>query len=301
METRVLDPVRRPLGPIGRTGIGPGPLGRGPLGPGPLGRGPLVEPHPVRRREFAANATLISRIELTPSVARFLVRPDADVPPFKPGQYFALGIAADGSFIQRPYSTASAAGTTGELEFLVRRVATGTFTPRLWEIAAGGRVWLGPPKGLFTLQPRDERTHLFVSTGTGLAPFISMAETLLRDGAAAQGRRVVVVHGVSYAGELAYRDRLEAWASTGQLAYLPTVSRPTDPANAGWDGLTGRTESVLASVAEKLELDPADTVAYICGNPEMIEAACAILLERGFDESAVIREHYWTAASATAA
>jgi ferredoxin--NADP+ reductase len=175
-------------------------------------------------------------------------------------------------------------------------------------VAPGGRVWLGPPKGLFTLQPGDERTHLFVSTGTGLAPFVSMSETLLRSRAGADGTdgttrngpmtrpRIVVVHGVSYAAELAYRDRIEAWSAPGRLSYVPTLSRPADPANAGWIGATGRTETILDRVCDQLALDPQDTVAYICGNPEMIEAATETLRGRGFPESAVIREHYWAVA-----
>jgi ferredoxin--NADP+ reductase len=273
----------------------PAPQLRRPLPIGPLGAGGTavaLAPRPQVRREIAPNATVTGRADLTETIARFRVRPDAGVPPFKPGQYFALGLEIDGRLLQRPYSTASPAGTIDELEFLVRRVAAGTFTPRLWEVGPGDRIWIGPPKGLFTLLPGDERTHLFISTGTGLAPFISMTEALLRrDG----HPRVVVVHGASYVSELAYRDRLENWDAAGQAQYVPTISRPTDPANAGWTGSSGRTESVLASVCPALDLDPNATVAYLCGNPDMIEAASRTLAEIGFPGAAIVREHYWTA------
>jgi len=107
----------------------------GPMRPiGPVGHGSAVAlvPGPQPRRVLAPNATLVTRIDLTPSVARFRVRPDAGMPPFEPGQYFALGLEVDGRFLQRPYSTASAsaaigatraariAGAADELEFLVR-------------------------------------------------------------------------------------------------------------------------------------------------------------------------------------
>jgi ferredoxin--NADP+ reductase len=246
---------------------------------------------PQARRALAPNASLTSRVDLTPSIAIYRVRPDDGVPPFKPGQYFALGLDVEGTFLQRPYSTASAAGTSGELEFLVRRVAAGTFTPRLWELEPGDRVWLGPPKGLFTLKPGDLRTHLFVSTGTGLAPFISMTEALLRSD---PGVGIVVLHGASYVPELAYRDRLEAWAADGRINYVPTISRPADPANSGWNGETGRSETVLVPTCRRLELDPLSTVAYLCGNPDMIEAAAAELAGLGFPQEAIVREHYWT-------
>ena len=130
-------------------------------------------PHRVLR-ESEPNAVLAARIDLTPSMAIFRVRPHGPVPPFEPGQYLALGISVDDRLIQRPYSTSSPAGTTDELEFLIRLVPGGTFTPFLWALPTGSPVHLGPPKGLFRADTGDTRTHLFIATGTGLAPFVSM-------------------------------------------------------------------------------------------------------------------------------
>ena len=254
----------------------------GPMRPiGPVGHGSAVAlvPGPQPRRVLAPNATLVTRIDLTPSVARFRVRPDAGMPPFEPGQYFALGLEVDGRFLQRPYSTASASAAIGATR--AARIAG----------AAGDRIWIGPPKGLFTLRPGDKRAHLFVSSGTGLAPFISMADALLRSG---PDPRVIVVHGASYVSELAYRDRLETWAAGGRLVYVPTISRPSDPANDGWSGETGRAEAILASVCRVLGLDPLGSVAYLCGNPDMTESASAVLAGLGFPAEAVVQELYWT-------
>jgi ferredoxin-NADP reductase len=260
-------------------------------------------PPPVAGRpQLEPNATLAARIELTPTIARFAVRPDDGVPPFEPGQYFALGLTVDGRPLQRPYSTASAPGGHDGLEFLIRLVPDGAFTPRLWKLEVGGRLRIGRPKGLFTLRPRDPRTHLFVSTGTGLAPFVSMVETLVGDGAgraASDGRtapvpRAIVIHGVSHVAELAYRERLERLASGGAaFRYAPVVSRPAHPANAGWTGLTGRLDAQLDVLCETHRLDPADSVAYLCGNPEMIATAERILAARGFAREAIVSEQYW--------
>lgn len=287
--------------------VSAGPAPRPAIGRGPLMPGAIVAPRPERHREFMPNATLAERVELTPLIARFVVRPDAAVPPFRPGQYFSLGLQIEGQLVLRPYSTASPRGATQSLEFLVRYVPTGTFKPALWRAAAGDRIWIGPPKGLFTLRSQDTRTHLFVSSGTGLAPFMSMLDDVLGlteargDAEPAAGAagcpRVVVAHGVSYQTELAYRDRLERLATRdGRLVYVPTVSRPDHPANAAWAGRSGRVESILGQICGELKLGPAETIAYLCGNPDMIESSRTALAGLGFADDAIVREHYWTPA-----
>ena len=238
------------------------------------------------------NATLIEREDLTPSIARLVIRPHEPIPTFAAGQYFALGLPVDGRWLQRPYSTASTAPATGSLEFLVRLVPTGALTPRIWRLRPGDELRIGPPKGIFRLVEDDARTHLLVATGTGLAPFLSMARWIRsRPGG---HPRVVVVHGVARAEELAYRATLERWsAEDGRIQYVPAISRPTDPANAGWPGRTGRLDRVVAALVEDGAIRVDDVVAYLCGNPAMIEAVGAVLRSAGVADGAVIQEHYW--------
>ena len=64
-------------------------------------------------------------------------------------------------------------------------------------------------------------------------------------------------------------------------------------ANAGWTGRTGRVESIVAPVMEELGLRPDDTIAYLCGNPDMIISAEGTLLDLGLPETAVKKELYW--------
>jgi ferredoxin-NADP reductase len=58
-------------------------------------------------------------------------------------------------------------------------------------------------------------------------------------------------------------------------------------------GRTGRVEMILAPVLDELGMTPANSVAYICGNPDMILAAEQTLLERGYPEDQVHKELYW--------
>jgi ferredoxin/flavodoxin---NADP+ reductase len=249
----------------------------------------------------AYNASLVGRTDETESLGYFTVRFDGDATPFEAGQYMTIGVFVEDPatptgtrIVQRPYSVASDPGVAGSAgyEMYVRLVHGGLFTPLLWQLPVGHRMRMIGPKGKFTLEPDDDRTHIFISSGTGNAPFVAMMRMLAREG---RPRRTVFLNGVSYAGDLGYRSLVEGWASSGEypVTYVPTVSRPDDPANAGWTGRWGRVESIVAPVCDELGLTPDNSIAYICGNPDMIVAAEETLLGRGYPEAQVKKELYW--------
>lgn len=251
-------------------------------------------PRGVRRApDLADNAVLVARELLSPTVARLVVRPDAGVAPFVAGQYLALGVRVDDRVVQRPYSTASDPAGADAHEFLVRHVPDGALTPHLWALPVGSRVRLGLPKGTFTLIPGDLRTHLFVATGTGIAPFLGMLRTLARR---PHPPRTVLVHGAARIEDLVCGDEIAALAAGGlRTTYVPTISRPGDPANRGWQGRTGRAETVLPAVLASTELPPEGLSAYLCGNPGMVAAAELALLAHGMAPGAIHAERYWAA------
>ncbi|MBI3748086.1 MAG: hypothetical protein HY262_04460 [Chloroflexi bacterium] len=256
---------------------------------------------PTRRTPVGLepNATLVDREDLTTTIARLRIRMDAGASTFRAGQYFAIGLAVDGRLVQRPYSAASAPADAGDLEFLVRLVPGGSLTPSLWRLVPGDRVRIGPPKGLFTLDSDDPRRHLLLSTGTGLAPLRSMLASLLAPlasrGVSPTSNPPIVVHGVASAPELAYRAELERLAHAGRIVYVPTVSRPDHPANDGWTGRIGRLDGLLGAIADTTGIDPASTVAYLCGNPAMIAAVETRLTALGIPADAIRAEQYWSA------
>ena len=250
------------------------------------------------------NASLIRREDAHESLATFWVRFDGDPTPFVSGQYMTIGVFTEGApgtppglpprIVQRPYSIASdpdVAASEG-YEMYVRLVDGGAFTPLLWQLPVGHRMRMIGPKGKFMLEPDDDRTHLFISSGTGNAPFVSMMKSTLREG---RPRKAVFLNGVSYQRDLGYRELLEDWERSGgyPVTFVPTVSRPSAPENAGWSGRTGRVESIVGPVADELGLTPDNTIAYICGNPDMILSAEETLLGRGFPEEQVKKELYW--------
>jgi NAD(P)H-flavin reductase len=209
---------------------------------------------------------------------------------FQPGQYATLGLLGPaGKLVQRPMSISSSADDLSEYEFFIRLVPEGALTPLLWQRRVGDPINIKGPKGKFLLQD-DGRTCLFVASGTGLAPFMSMIETLRSRG---QQRRIDLLHGVSYDHDLAWREHLDELCAGDdlQLAYTGTVSRPQHCPD--WHGLTGRVERVLAEHLDANGLTPQNTTLYLCGNPEMISAVDELATERGFPPAQIRKELYW--------
>ena len=164
------------------------------------------------------NATVVRRVDVTPELMILSVKPDGGVPEFQPGQYVALGLFgaaerpthfpaereahAPDKIIKRAYSIGSSPLTREYLEFYIAVVPDGGLTSRLALVREGDRVFLAPKiTGTFTLEHVSaERNLVLVSTGTGLAPFMSMVRT---PSTWTPGRRITVVHGVRHTHDLA--------------------------------------------------------------------------------------------------
>lgn len=241
-------------------------------------------------QEYPYNGRLSRWEEVSPGLAIVGVQSLDEPFPFEPGQYATLGLmGGEGKLIQRPMSISSSADDLSEYEFFIRLVDSGGFTPLLWERKVGDPINIKGAKGKFLLQD-DGRRALFVASGTGLAPFISMIETLRGRG---QSRDIVLLHGASHDHDLAWREQLTELANGGgfPLRYVGTISRPHG--SPGWAGLTGRVESIVADQLDEHGLRPENVTIYICGNPDMIAAVEELATVRGFPPEQVRKELYW--------
>jgi ferredoxin--NADP+ reductase len=238
------------------------------------------------------NATLIARKECTERLLVVQVRPDAgEVAPFEPGQFVQIGLPLEDAtsgrrprLQKRSYSIASAAHARGTIELYLAYVPEGRFTPLVWALRPGERLWMDPePKGHFTLARVPAETELvLVATGTGLAPYVSMLRTW---SGAERWRRAVVLHGVRHPIDLGYREELEARAASDPgVVYVPVVSRPRPEDR--WTGTIGRVQVVLEPgrfhATTGGHLDPERCHVFLCGNPDMIHDVRAELEPRGF-------------------
>lgn len=242
------------------------------------------------------NATLVERQNLSDELAIVRIRPDVGrVPAFEPGQFCTVGLPKDDGpsptgkprLVRRAYSIASSPLEQEALELYIALVEKGKLTTRLWELQVGDRLFLDPRiNGHFTLEAIPEGKDLvLVSTGTGLAPFVSMLRTYRGKG---RWRRCVMLHGVRYVRDLGYRAELEqAAADDASVVYLPCVTR--EPVDSDWAGHRGRVnelltpEAYVAATGDKL--DPKQCHVLLCGNPAMIQTVQLQLEPLGFVES----------------
>jgi ferredoxin/flavodoxin---NADP+ reductase len=273
-------------------------------------------------------AHLVAKTELSEGLAvfRFGLERDFD---FRPGQYATLWLTSRGKTVPRPYSIASSPSEKRTLEFYINLVSEGRLTHSLWEseVLKGLQkkdpdtsAAITGPKGRFVLDDEDKRDLVFVASGTGLAPFMSMIRKMNEDFLAAPDsfppRRIIVIHGVSYSSNLGYHQELSGLASESlrnpsrrlNVVYLPTISRPQmDPV---WRGLTGRAEALFAPmrVVGTLTLGieaivrgmlgmmirPETHAIYACGHPGTIDSVTESLAPRGFRPDVDIkREKYY--------
>ena len=208
---------------------------------------------------------------------------------FKNGHFVMIGLEVEGKPLLRAYSVASP-NYEEHLEFYSIKVPDGPLTSHLQHLKPGDRVLVGKkPTGTLVMSHLLPGKRLYLlSTGTGLAPFMSM----IRDPEVyEQFEHVILAHGVRVTSELGYSDYIRndlpqheylGELVAKQLRYYPTVTREPYE-NRG--RLTDLLESgKLCADVGMPPLDPEHDRVMICGNQSMLDELVAILEKRGFHE-----------------
>jgi len=209
---------------------------------------------------------------------------------FRNGHFVMIGLEVDGRPLVRAYSVVSP-NYEEHLEFLSIKVPNGPLTSRLQHIEVGQTILVGEKAtGTLVIDDLKPGRHLYLfSTGTGLAPFMSIVrdpETYERF------EKVVLIHGVRLVSELAYGDYLRNELPNheflgemvrNQLICYPTVTRE---ASTHTGRLTTAIETGRLFTDIGLPpLDPAIDRGMICGSPAMLKETAEMLNARGFGVS----------------
>ncbi|GAB3737201.1 ferredoxin--NADP reductase [Luteimonas pelagia] len=242
---------------------------------------------------------LVDRRMLAPTVAHLsFVRDDGQPLDYIPGQFVQVHFSyADGTPTKRSYSLATihdhAMGPGEAVEIAVSYVPGGAATALFEGLEAGDRVDASGPYGRFCLMPADANArYLLIGTGTGVTPYRAMLpqiEALIAE----RGLRVVLLFGARTPEELLYGDEFRAFADRHpeHFRFVPCFSRelPAEGSpQAHADVRRGYVQQFLAEFAP----DAAGDIAYLCGNPNMVDACFEALKGAGLEVKQIRREKY---------
>ena len=208
---------------------------------------------------------------------------------FSNGHFTMIGLKVNDKPLLRAYSIVSA-NYEEHLEFLSIKVPDGPLTSRLQHIKVGDHIIVGKkPTGTLLIDYLLPAKRLYLmSTGTGLAPFLSV----IRDPETYEKfEQVILIHGVREVAELAYHDYITQELPkheflgemiSQQLKYYPTVTREAYRN-------TGRITDLLDSGKMFSDLglphiNPAEDRVMICGSPALLKDLKALLEARNFKE-----------------
>ncbi|WP_447968190.1 ferredoxin--NADP reductase [Nitrospira sp. M1] len=213
--------------------------------------------------------------DLAPNIRELtlsIIDPDHGKLHFLPGQAIAVEIEpaqAQGAPV-RYYSLASPPSQATRLTLLLSLADQGDGATYLFEQSEGDIVRFQGPHGSFHLNRAEKRNILFVATGTGIAPFLSMLHTLLEE-APAHGIRLV--WGLRSERDVYYQNELQALADTNVcFSFVTTLSR----AQSTWVGETGRVTELVARLPSVEDL-----AVYVCGHRTMVNDVARIVRAKG--------------------
>jgi benzoate/toluate 1,2-dioxygenase reductase subunit len=228
----------------------------------------MMSPSTARREAREYSTKLLARRWLTEKVFEIeLTRPSSFQ--FSPGQrirFYHETRQRDYSLLTTPY-----ASTLGLCLF---NVGKGQFSPVLAAAEIGTKLSFTGPHGYFTYRP-SQRPAVFVATGTGIAPFLSISRSGVTE--------FTLLHGVRTASDLHYQDFFRRTARS----YVPCLSASPDQAATVANSFDGRVTHYL-----KEYFSPGTYDFYLCGRQEMIRDV-TLLVDEKFPGSLVYAETFF--------
>lgn len=200
---------------------------------------------------------------------------------FKPGQF--IQVRVPGTNATRSYSPASTAADLPKLELLIRVLEDGVMSKWLEQVAQPDDVLeIEGPFGSFFLREKVSAPHIMVAGGTGLAPMLSMIDTLRRQ----PGRKppILLSFGCATPEQLFCLDDLEL-----RRQWLPNLAtRISVDREASGELLAGNPVDAIGEA----DVTHDSAVAYLCGPPRMIEAATTKLVKLGLRPENIYAEQF---------
>lgn len=232
---------------------------------------------------------LQEKINLSANTQHFrFITNDSENFEFKAGQFISLHIEKDGVEHRRNYSIANSPRQDKVVELAMAYMPQGLASTLLANLRPGDTLDASGPYGQFIL--KDEvlpQRYILIGTGTGITPYRSMLPQLATL-MANSNLEVVILQGVRTPADLLYGGEFVEFAAHHPRAkFYACYSRENSREPHKYE-LAGYVQNNL----EGLHIAPGKDIAYLCGNPNMVDEAFHILQGLGLDRTHIRREKY---------
>ena len=185
---------------------------------------------------------------------------------FLAGQYIDLSVKG----IKRSYSVASTPSDS-EIELFIKNYTGGQFSHYLFnEAKVNDLLRIEGPKGTYILPKEIPENLIFISTGTGIAPNLSLIKSALREGKV-QSSQITLIHGQRTAKEHLYS--LDEVLS--HIDVIKCTSR---------ESVDGFVTGYVQDAVKELDVDISNSLVFACGNPKMIRELKIQMVSMGLEE-----------------
>jgi ferredoxin-NADP reductase len=228
-------------------------------------------------------------VKTTPNTLHLeFVRVDGKPLNFIAGQFITLLLTdKEGVLKRRSYSISSYPGSD-TLSIAISFVKGGIATETLFNLKPGDTVKGMGPAGRLVLQDESIQRYILAGTGTGIAPYRSMLPEIARR-IKDSNLKIDLVLGVQFRADLLYGpDFVEFAKAHPNFTFHAQYSRETATDLQAYEH-----QGYVQTAFMRLNLNPANDIVYLCGNPNMIDEAFKELTESyGFATSNIRREKY---------
>ena len=228
----------------------------------------------------------------------FTLKIDADIAPYKAGQFASLALMIDGKRVARPYSFLSAPYEK-TLEFFFYTATDGVLSNDLYKVETGDTVLVkNPANGFFILNEIPKSRDLWmIGTGTGIAPFLSILKT---EQSWDTYENIVLVEGVRTQIDMQYLDVITGFREKygERFAFQGFITRE-QVAGTIQGRIPASIEDGSLEEAINLKMEVAHSQVMLCGNPDMVKDSVEFLKLRGFEKNRrkkpghLTTENYW--------
>lgn len=233
------------------------------------------------------NARVLDVIQQTPDTKTFwLVLDDASFAEFVPGQFITVAPFINGKKHHRCYSISSSCLVRDHIEITIKRQGKGLVSNYFHDaVKTGDVIRVKKPQGKFKLNLKKNNALLFVASGSGITPLMSMIRSLL--GMKTQ-REIYLLYGCRTETDIIFfKELLEMQMAFQNFSVRVFLSQP----NPGWGGAIGRIDE--DAIVKSLEALKGNKISlYTCGPAPVMDTAIACARNYGLPLVDCQKEHF---------